>query len=217
MLLELAQGGLAESLGGAATEGRQPGAEGRKIGGVQAEIMLMKTKKIVQFIWGSAIIALGAIFLTGCFGGMRQGYSGPALQRQQVALLKLPPKRSLFSKEVQEDFYPLNDLMLVSVDGHTSVATEMETLLPGQHKLVFTTGVTLQASFWNLAYRTNDVNLEAGKSYVAVPHFVRTDNDGHPIKDEVQAIPQRKGFGAPWGDTWYYKWWVTVTEENKMP
>ena len=74
----------------------------------------MKTVKSQENAYrygASLIIAVAAILLTGCFGGERQAYPGPALTKQETVTPKTPTWRSYGAPGGQWD------LWLYTIDG----------------------------------------------------------------------------------------------------
>ena len=162
----------------------------------------------------SLLLIVVAILSTGCIGGMRQAYPGPALPNEKIAILKMPQCRKCSSSEVTVQGYAIQDLILYRIDGKKAFGPETATLLPGQHTLLFLprAGVNPFSLFGTRVKPSESLitnNLEAGKSYVAIPHYVQIDNDGKSISGDTSSIRDVAILCNV-----YYTWWVTIAEEK---
>ena len=139
------------------------------------------------------IVAIGL-----CFGGFSllmsagcasyQSYSGPALQRNQIAILKLE--------------HAPDSLRVSSVDGSAAdlYPGALIQLLPGKHTLSFYP--LPEYGHISGASVTNTINVEAGKTYVAwaeVTHLQTRQGVVVPLKERFQGHDVR--------------WKVAITEK----
>jgi hypothetical protein len=156
----------------------------------------MKTEEVTRVVGFCLIIIVAGIFLTGCATGW-QAYSGPALPRKQVAVLKTPA-----------GFSGQHAVCVNSVDGRGTgthwdgsprfphiIPSSIE-LLPGRHTIVFTPYPTAGSG----SAIIKDINVEAGKTYKAKMGYRLTSGGSQYVGGGHTIYTSR-------GD-----WWVELTE-----
>jgi len=161
-----------------------------------------------------------AILSTGCVEEMK-AYPGPKLPNQQVGILKMPQGGVLLGYGYVASIAGGCDILILHrIDGEKVFRTPKKvSLLPGQHTLVFwpRSGVNPSLCLYGGTWvKPNEmsltVNVEAGKSYVAIPHYVKIDKDGKPLSEDGSYIRLAE-LDNPWISA-SYNWWVTIAEDK---
>lgn len=152
----------------------------------------MKIQVATRFIGLNFIVIVMGTLLVGCAGAWH-AYSGPALPRSEVAVLKCGASSGL--KITSVDGKPTSVLTNDGMgayreagadwDGSTNrnssgFVTEVE-LLPGSHQIAFDTWDVISSGDL-----TKSIDVAGGKKYVAMMHKLNTDADDYMKIEDIR-------------------------------
>jgi hypothetical protein len=169
----------------------------------------MKTKEITSTVGFSLIIIVAGILITGCSTcSTYQAFPGPSLPRQQIAILKIDNDHMWVSHIDGKSLKGRSDWF-----GRTGIYDHrMISLLPGEHSV----GFDYSSAPFNVSYRSinpfyQDINLEAGKTYIA-----HCKTEFRPTAGWTQDPTNPNSWtGERGAGPLNQAWWVEISEEQQ--